>query len=697
MAQFILEIGTEEMPARFLPMLESGLRDLFSQHLRSADIAFSDPEVFSTPRRLVTWIADIAQVQERRRELITGPPASIGLDEQGQLSKAGTGFAKSQGVETSELFVHETAKGRYLAVEKTTGGREVSSILPGMCAAIAGELSFPKKMRWERSGFTFGRPVRWILALLDEEAVPVQIASVTGDRYTWGHRVLGLGPWRVESAGEYFDIIRNKGRVVLDPAERKRIVREEGERLARAESGRVIWEEPLFEEVSNLVEMPRPVLGRFDEAYLELPREVLLTSMESHQKSFGVEDERGGLLPFFLCTLNLEPKDLDLVRNGWERVLKARLEDAAFFWKSDLKASFEQWLQELDKVVFLGPLGSMGDKVARLERLGAEMAGLLAPERSADIERAARLCKTDLVSEMVGEFDDLQGIMGGIYARRKGEKEIVARAVYEHYRPTGQESPVPETIAGAILSMVDKADNLAGCFGLNMIPTGAHDPYALRRQTLGIIRVTLEHGLRYSLSRLLRSARESYAEGVEWKLSPEETLQALTEFFAHRIKGAMAARGFGNLVIDAVLGAGFDDLWSTYGRLQALQAFSREQDFEQAVLTFKRADNIIRKQGDQAGRPLDGFFDPSQLQETQEKELASRLQAMQPRWEEMWNREAFPELFGMLRELRPAVDGFFDHVMVMCEDPSLRVNRLNLLKSLVDRLSSLADFSALQI
>jgi glycyl-tRNA synthetase beta chain len=685
------------MPARFLPALERGLQDLFTQHLRSAEVPFTLPEVYSTPRRLTAWIADIAPVQEQRQEIVTGPPASIGFDERGELSRAGVGFANSQGVDRNDLFVHETAKGKYLAVTKTTGGQETGAILPGICAAVMSGLSFPKKMRWERSGFAFGRPFRWILALLDQTVVPVELASVSADRYTWGHRVLGRGPWQVDAAEDYFGIIRNKGRVVLDQAERKRIIREEGEKLARAENGRVIWDQPLFEEVSNLVEMPRPVLGRFDSAYLDLPREVLLTSMESHQKSFGVEDDQGGLLPFFLCTLNLEPKDLDLVRNGWERVLKARLEDAAFFWKSDLRASFEDWRRELDKVVFLGPLGSMGRKVARMEMLAGEMAERLAPEIKNDVERAAHLCKTDLVSDMVGEFDDLQGIMGGIYARRKGENETVARAVYEHYLPTGQESAVPSTVAGALLSMVDKADNLTGCFGLNMVPTGAHDPYALRRQTLGIIRITLEHGLRYSLSGLLSAAREKYGQDVEWKLSPDEALRTLLEFFSHRIKGAMAARGFDNLVIDAVLGAGFDDLWSMYGRLQALQAFSREEDFEQAVLTFKRADNIIRKQGAQAGVTLDGAFEHSRLTQPQERDLASRLEAMQPRWEDMWQREEYRELFGLLRELRPAVDSFFDHVMVMCDDPELRSNRLNLLQSLVDRLSSLADFGALQI
>jgi glycyl-tRNA synthetase beta chain len=554
----------------------------------------------------------------------------------------------------------------------------------------------PKRMRWESSGFSFARPMRWLLALMDDTVVPVQVASLQAGAKTWGHRVHGPGPWEVPSAQAYFDLLRDNGRVILDRRERIEFIQSQGDDLAKAHGGRVVWKDELLAEVASLAEWPRPILGRFDQRYLELPREVLLTSMESHQKCFGLEDENGNLLSCFVCTLNLEPKDLDLVRAGWERVLKARLEDAAFFWKVDRKATLEQWQQELDKVIFLGPLGSMGAKAKRLEMVAANLTAKEDAQIQNDTIRAAALAKVDLVSEMVGEFADLQGIMGGIYVRQKGESEQVGQAVSEHYLPTGPESAVPESLPGAYLSITDKADALTGCFGLDMIPTGTQDPYALRRQALGIVRTVWEHGLRFSLSELLETAIDAYQD-VDWKLDKETALSALLDFFAHRIRALCMNRGLETKVVDAALGAGFDDLWAFEQRLTALDRFSRDADFDQAVLTFKRADNIIRKQGEQAGVDLQAGYQESLLIDLQEKALAQALTDMQPRWEALWAKEDFDQLFGLLRELRPVVDDFFDHVMVMAEDQTLRQNRLNMLQALVNRLSVLADFSALQI
>ena len=696
MSVFVFEIGLEEMPARFLPDLEKSLQELAHEQLAQERIGHGTLYVFSTPRRLVLGVEDIAQVQETRSELVTGPPQAIAYSDSGELTKAGLGFARSQGVDENQLIIQDTAKGPYLAVRKQLGGQDTLSILPNMCTRIVSKLAMPKRMRWESSGFSFARPMRWLLALMDDTVVPVQVASLQAGAKTWGHRVHGPGPWEVPTAQAYFDLLREKGRVILDRQERKTFIQSQGDDLAKAHGGRVVWKDELLAEVASLAELPRPILGRFDQRYLELPREVLLTSMESHQKCFGLEDENGNLLSCFVCTLNLEPKDLDLVRAGWERVLKARLEDAAFFWKVDRKATLEQWQQELDKVIFLGPLGSMGAKAKRLEMVAASLTAKEDAQLQNDTIRAAALAKVDLVSEMVGEFADLQGIMGGIYVRQKGESERVGQAVSEHYLPTGPESAVPESLPGAYLSIADKADALAGCFGLDMIPTGTQDPYALRRQALGIVRTVWEHGLRFSLSELLATAFDAYQD-VDWKLNKETALSALLDFFAHRIRALCMNRGLETKVVDAALGAGFDDLWAFEQRLTALDRFSREADFDQAVLTFKRADNIIRKQGEQAGVDLQAGYQESLLIDPQEKALAQALTDMQPRWEALWAKEDFDQLFGLLRELRPVVDDFFDHVMVMAEDQTLRQNRLNMLQALVNRLSVLADFSALQI
>ncbi len=696
MPQFVFEIGTEEMPARFVPALSSELAASLSARLAEGKIDCGEIHAYATPRRLVAIVSDMAERQRTEVEEITGPPARISFDAEGKLTKAGLGFANSQGVPPESLYTLETPKGNYLAARKATGGAGSIDILPGICQAALAALSFPKKMHWGSGDFTFGRPIRWVLAMLGSEVVRFSVAGVeSGDR-TWGHRVMGKGPFTVARAEDYLTIIKDKGRVVLNPEKRLDIVRTLGDASAQAEGGGVVWKDSLLEEVVNLVEHPIPVLGGFDKAYLELPREVLLTSMESHQKSFGVQGGDGRLLPFFLTVINLEPKDEALVRKGWERVLKARLEDARFFWKGDLSRDFDYWSRKLDSVTFIGPLGSMGDKSRRLEKLCGYLAKQAKPELLLDLSEAGLLAKCDLVTDMVGEFDTLQGIMGGIYARKKGKSETVAQAIAEQYLPTGPDSPTPQSLAGALLAVADKADTLAGTFGLDMVPTGAADPYALRRQTLGICRIIIDHGLRLSLSEFLRTAQETYG-GVHWKLPPDEARRKLLDFFAQRLKAYFTAKGHETLVVEACLGAGFDDVWAFGHRLQALSEFSRGEGFEQAVLTFKRAANIIRKQGAEAGVALSGGYDSALFESEQERELAKALEAVAPRFEAMWAKDDYASLMGLLAELRPFVDRFFDHVMVMAEDPALRLNRLNLLQALVARLGRLADFNALQV
>jgi len=695
MARFVLEIGVEEMPARFLSSLAKELKDLFFQKLQDTKIQFSDVSSYATPRRLVVYINDLAPYQDEEEQVITGPPVKIALDENNKPTRAGSGFARSQGVDIEDTFVLDTDKGQYLAVRKKIGGAATYDILPEICVQVISALTFPKKMRWA-GDFTFGRPIRWLLALMDDKEVKFQVADLESGQLTYGHRVMGPGPFTVNSARDYFQIIESQGRVVLDFENRKKIIREQGDKLATEVNGQVAWKSTLLDQVANLVEYPEPVLGRFDPEYLELPQEVLLTSMETHQKSFGLRDENGRLLPYFLTIINIDPEDLDLVRKGWERVLKARLEDARFFWEADCRTPLKVWLDELEKVIFLAPLGSMGDKSRRLQRLAAHLAGLIFPDMEKDLARAGRLAKTDLVSEMVGEFPDLQGIMGGIYARLKGESEAVSRAVSEHYLPAGQDSPIPQSKEGALLAIADKIDTMVGCFGLKMIPTGAADPYALRRQALGVIRIILGHDLFLSLSELIDYTFAGY-ENVEWKISFEELKQELLNFFGQRLKAYWTGQGYATRVVDAVLGAGFDNIKIAFVRLKALADFSQKSYFEQAVLTFKRADNIIRKQGEKLGEDLTGDFDLSLLEEPAEKNLAEKIGDLVPVWEKLWLDQDFAGLFELLLELRPVVDEFFDHVMVMCEDKDLRLNRLNLLFALTSRLSKLADFSALQV
>ncbi|HML54111.1 MAG TPA: glycine--tRNA ligase subunit beta [Solidesulfovibrio magneticus] len=697
MSHFLFEIGFEEMPARFLPGLVDEVKKLFAEGLAQAKIDCGAVAAFATPRRLVVSVPDMAAAARREEEVVSGPPEKVGFDAAGAPTKAAEGFAKGQGLDVAAVFVMDTPKGRYLALRKTTGGEAAIDLLPALCLEAVKKLSFPKRMRWGSREFAFGRPVHWFLALLDDAVVPFQLDDIASGRVTHGQRIMGPGPFEVPTAAAYFDIIRDKGKVVLDAREREGIVRSQAEALAKEAGGTAVINPALLAEVTGLTEHPVVLLGRFDPKFLDVPREVLITSMESHQKSFAVEDGKGGLLPVFLTTLGLVPGNAELVRRGWQRVLTARLEDARFFWEADLSASLETWQKKLESVVFLAGLGSMRDKGKRLERLCgliAEQAGK--PEIMLDASQAGGLAKVDLVSDMVGEFAELQGVMGGIYLRRKGQSKTASRAVAEQYLPAGPDSPVPATLAGAILSIADKADTLAGCFGLDMAPTGAADPYALRRAALGICRVIIEHGLRLDLMELLQGAIDGYGE-VKFKVDRTHVLAKLLDFFGQRLKAYFTGQGYDTLVVEAALGASYTDIAALSARLAALAGFAAKPDFDQAVLTFKRAANIIRKQGVGAGVPLTGVVKAALLEEQAEKDLAAVCQDVFPRFDALFDAGDYGAVLELLYELRPSVDAFFDNVMVMCDDMDMRLNRLNLLKSLVDRLGRVADFAALQV
>ncbi len=700
MSHFVLEIGTEELPSRFLAPLEKELAERFSASLNEADLSFDGMAVCATPRRTLLHVYGLADMQPVREEVALGPSLKAAYDAEGRPSRAAQGFARGQGVDVAALFTQETEKGVYVAARRTVGGASALDVLKDTVPSIIAALSFPKRMRWGEGGFAYARPMHWIVALLGGEVIPFRVGLVESGRMTRGHRVHGPGPFEVAHADDMDAVLAEKCRVTASDATRREIIIAGGNSLADKAGGRVLWNEALLGEVEGLAEHPVPLLGDFDPAFLELPREVLITSMETHQKSFGIESADGRLMPHFLTVLNLEPEDRAVVKKGWERVLRARLEDARFYWNTDLRAGFAPWTEALDHVIFLGPLGSMGDKCRRLERLCGWLAGLegvraslKAPLPVEEAARAGRVAKADLVSQMVGEFDTLQGIMGGIYARRMGMGEYVASALAEQYLPAGPDTPVPSTDAGALLSLADKADTLAGCFGLGNIPTGAADPYALRRAALGIARILLERGYRISVRELFAAALSFYADGIRWKFGREETLEKLDEFFAGRLKNLFLTRGGDTLLVEAALGAGHDDVWAAGQRLAALEEESRKPGFADNARTFKRVANILRKR---KGEPCEVWND-ALLQEAAEKELASALRGMASRFDELWAADRFTEIMTLMDDVRPTVDAFFDGVMVMAEDETLRENRLNLLHALLARMGRLADFSALQI
>lgn len=702
MSLFVLEIGTEELPARFLAPLESELLQRFATAFTEAAIAYEGITVSNTPRRSIVTVTGINPVQQTREEVVTGPPVRAAYDNDGCPTKALEGFARTNNVAVEDLFRVQTEKGEYIAVHKHTGGAQVADLLRDICPAIINALPFAKRMRWGDNTFAFARPLRWILALLDSQIIPFSVGPVISGNITYGHRIHGAGPFTVPSADALIPLLADQGSIVPEAAARRAKIIAEGNTLAQTVQGTILWKESLLDEVQGLCELPNPLLGDFDPSFLEVPRQVLLTSMESHQKSFGLQDSKGNLLPHFLTVLNLTPTDRGLVKRGWERVLRARLEDARFFWRTDLAESMDTWLHNLDSVIFLGPLGSMGDKTRRLSALCSWLSNQCAVASPEQAARAGRLSKADLVTGMVGEFDTLQGIMGGIYAERMGEDPAVATALAEQYLPAGPDSPVAATPLGAILSMADKADTMVGCFGLGMIPTGTADPNGLRRCALGIARTILEHGFRIDTDALFRKALELYGER-KWKLPPEESLAKLHEFFGARLKnllvGGMGEKGQGSetLLVEAAMGAGFTDVWATSHRLQALQNLHNSPDFVQSVQTFKRVTNIVHKQGQEASEPLTGVWKTELLTEDAEKALAAKLEDILPRFDTLWAADDYDGVLALIQEVRPYVDQYFEGVMVMCDDAPLRVNRLNILKAIIDRLGRLADFAALQI
>jgi len=702
MATFLLEIGTEELPARFLAGNERELLSRFEEGLQAAGLGHGLISVRSTPRRAVVRVEDLESVQPLHEELIMGPPARVAFDANGQPSKAAEGFARTNHVSVGALETVSTEKGDYLAVRVEKGGASAADVLASLAPSVIAALPFAKKMRWGSGDFAFARPLRWIVSLLDDVVVPFSVGGVDAGRETFGHREHGYGPFVLENAASY-DAVMEQGGVIPSADDRRAIIVSGGTAQAEARGGTVIWKDSLLDEVQGLCEHPEPLLGDIDPRYLEVPREVLLTSMETHQKSFGVQDAEGKLLPHFLTVLNMTPPDRELVKKGWERVLRARLEDARFFWQTDLKSSFDAWLKELDSVIFLAPLGSMGDKTRRVSALCEWLAKNTrradAPDHApfvlpADAARAGRLSKADLVSSMVGEFDTLQGIMGGIYARRMGEKENIAAALAEQYLPAGPETPVPATDMGAVLSVADKVDTLVGCFGLGMIPTGTADPYALRRAALGIARIMLERGLLLDVAELFDVARALYGER-KWKLDESSAKARLMEFFVARVKNLFLTQGHDTLFVEAVTASGAEQVWRTGRRLAALESFGSTEDFLPAAQTFKRVSNIIRKHG--GTETLTGEYAADLLQEEAEKALAAQVGTAFVDYDECYAAAEFGEILGRMAKLRPYVDAFFGDVMVMCDDQTLRKNRLNLLKTIAMRLERVADFAALQM
>jgi glycyl-tRNA synthetase beta chain len=718
MPDFLLEIGTEEIPARMIDAASAELRERVGKLLERERLpAANAPTSVETPRRLAVIALGIPASQADLTEQVTGPALTVAYKD-GQPTQAAQQFAKKHGLDVNQLGKTTTPKGEYLAATVTKKGRTAAEILgEGLPKEIAG-IYWPKSMYWRKPGERFVRPLRWLVAMLDGQVVPLEVAGIRAGNTSRGHRMIGRSAegetFRIEKASVYVEALRN-ARVLAGP-EREHKIRKALDAATRAIPG-ARWreDEGLLKTVVNLTEFPSAILGGFDPAFLALPSEVLVTVMRDHQKYFAIEDANGELLPYFLAVLNTDGDPEGLIRHGNERVLRARFNDARFFWQTDQKHSLLDRVEKLKSVTFQKDLGSYYEKTMRVQRLASWISETIKQSgqeiRPGVVHKAVLLAKADLTTELVKEFTELQGIVGGLYLRAQRLDEdlpentrfAIADAIYDQYKPESMEDRVPRTMEGAVLSIADKADSVAGMFALGLQPTGSKDPFALRRQANGIVRIIAAHKLSLPLELVTRLSLEAYC-GTEAEkkfaptakrngAEPRKAQGSMNEFFRERLEFYLKeAHGLAYDVVNATLAAGASDVVDVLARAEAVARVRPSADFESISSAFKRMKNILR-QASEAGKQPAATLNVLALQELAEKDLASQIPASAARVQALRTQKQYTEALQEISKLRPHIDTFFDKVMVMVEDEQLRANRLALLHTLLREFSTIADFS----
>jgi glycyl-tRNA synthetase beta chain len=686
MKELLLEIGTEEIPAGFIPQALVDLEALVKKELEASRIDFNGMKTLGTPRRLVLVIDSVAEKQRDEESKKIGPSKQAAFDAKGNPTKATIGFAKSQSVPVESLTMIQTEKGEYVCAVKKESGRPTSELLASLLPKWILSIPFQKSMRWADVQIRFARPIHWILALFGGEKVSFEMGNIQSGKMTYGHRFMHSGPVPVKDFQSYLQETREVS-VIVDPVERKKKIEDEMIREAAKVSGKVLKDEELLSEVNFLVEYPVALCGTFDSKFLSLPREILIHSMKEHQRYFPVVDDHGKLLPHFVCISNIYPKNREVVVKGNEKVLKARLSDAVFFFEDDLKISLEKRVEQLKKVVFQAKLGTSYEKVMRFKQLALWMTERIDPKLREAVERTSHLCKADLVTGMVGEFPKLQGIVGKEYARLSKERPEVAEAIYEHYLPGFAGDRLPSRPIGDIVSIADKMDTIVGCFGVGLVPTGTADPFGLRRQALGIIRIILEKKYPISLRGLIEESEKQLEEKMERPV--EEVKEGVLGFFRVRYQNFLLDKEYPFDVTDAVLSISFDELLDVQGRIDALRKAREWEDFESIVIAFKRAMNILK------GSTLKREINPSLFTESVEKNFYQSFIKAKEKIDSLLNKRDYPSALLEMTHMKKPIDEFFDGVMVMVEDEAIRNNRLALLDEIGKLFLRIADFSKL--
>lgn len=714
---FLLEIGCEEIPARMLPSAEQQLRQLVEDMLRGRGVlpAGQALKSWSTPRRLAVYGKSLLPAEPDREEQLTGPPWSAAFDSEGNPTKAASGFAAKCGVPVAKLKKLTTEKGEYVGVVRRQRGAATGRLLAKVLPGLIEEIRFPRTMYWTNpQGFQFIRPVRWIVALYDGRVLPFSLGGVTAGNTSFGHRKLYNKPVVIRDASRYESLLARCG-VIASPDQRRELIEKEIAQALRKRKLRLRPDPELLEILVNMTEHPSVLLGDFPKAFLELPVEVLTTVMRHHQKYLSVETSSRKLAPHFIAVLDRDKDRTGKIRRGHETVLQARFRDAQFFWAADQRQALADRLADLDKVTFHSKLGSYGNKVRRIRFLvewlteqaefecrradnkkrNGRHADTNLERRRADIRaatRAAELCKSDLTTQLVGEFPELQGIVGGLYAEAQGETATVARAIYEHYLPLGPRDATPSTPEGAALSLADKLDTLAGCFAVGDVPSGSRDPFALRRAANGVVRIIHDSSIRISIAKTAQKAAAIHANlttSTTEKASAGDLLLFLEERARYHFRETL---GFAYDEVNAVFAAGWDDLIDLEIRLRAMHDIRPTENFAPLSAAFKRIRNILSQAGE-TGQASANSVVPKLLEDGPERGLWEHFRTLQTEVARLRGKKRYSEALRSISSLRPDVDLFFDKVLVNDKDPAVRRNRLALLSQILTEFSTIADFS----
>ncbi|MFA9558768.1 glycine--tRNA ligase subunit beta [Evansella sp. AB-rgal1] len=685
---FLFEIGLEEMPARFVTNAMNQLGDKIVQWLEDNRLTYGNIKRFSTPRRLAILIEDLEEKQVDMEEEARGPSRKIALDSEGNWTKAAIGFSRGQGVPVDELFFKEVKGEEYVFVKKFTEGQDTSVLLKELKSVVEG-LQFPKNMKWGSQKLRYVRPIKWLVAMYGSEIIPFKITNVETGNISYGHRFLGSSV-SLDDPGEYPNLLLGQF-VLVNPTERKEAIVSQIDRISESEGWRIPVDEELLEEVNNLVEYPTALYGSFNERYLSVPEDVLITSMKEHQRYFPVKNKEGKLLPHFITIRNGDHRHLENVQKGNEKVLRARLADAEFFYQEDLKHPLESRLKRLESIVYHEELGSVGDKVRRIEELALEIGKErnLSEDDLEKVTRAATLSKADLVTLMVGEFPELEGRMGEEYALKSGEDEAVAKAIYEHYLPKQSGDDIPSSDIGAIISIADKLDTVVTSFGIGLIPTGSQDPHGLRRQTAGIVQIISTKQWETDIIELLQIAITTSEKRGLLKRDKETVLEDLIEFLKLRIKNILQEQGVRYDVVDSILKTDIGQLHTLFNKATFLNEQLSNPDFKSAVEAFSRVTNIAKKADNQTS------FIESKISLKEEKELLYVKKEVEERLTSLLRNGNVQDAYEELTKLVPAIHNYFDNVMVMDDDMSVKINRLNQMKETSSLITSFADFQSI--